>query len=62
MNAFVLTFLAKLLVVVVGTLTLRAAGHDWVAFAVAFPIAVLWSTSTGWIGAQGLSARGAGEA
>ena len=53
LNAFVLTFLAKLLVVVAGAMALRAAGGfaDWIGFAVAFPTAVLWSTCTGWFGA-----------
>jgi hypothetical protein len=61
MNAFVLVFLAKIFFVLVGALALRAGGHDWVSFAVAFPIAVLWSTSTGWVGALEPAARGARE-
>jgi hypothetical protein len=52
LNAFVLFFLAKLMLVLGGALALRASGFaDWVAFVVAFPTAVVWSTCTGWVGA-----------
>ena len=54
MTVFVLAFLFKLVFVTVVALFLRygeVAFADWTAFLVAFPIAVLWTTCTGWIGA-----------
>ncbi len=54
MTVFVLAFLAKLVFVTATAMILRFGEVqlvDWTAFLVAFPIAVVWTTCTGWIGA-----------
>jgi hypothetical protein len=54
MTVFAIAFLVKLVFVLGVALALRYGGYellDWTAFLVAFPIAVMWTTCTGWIGA-----------
>ena len=61
MQAFALSFLAKLLLLTVGALVLHfaAAGlADWKAYLIAFAIGVLWITSCGSVGTVRLLGRG----
>lgn len=54
MTVFGIAFLVKLAFLVTTALVLRLreiTAVDWVTFLVSFPIAVVWTTCTGWVGA-----------